>query len=222
MLITNKNAKLITTTNPVMEKYVGLTGEIIFNEIGLAFFYTQTKFDYTFRTSLIQRYENNGKTLTLFTLNSVYSFEILGNVDIPVTVQFSANRQKVVDYLKDIKSKRFYCILDGGPLRGIESIVTFNKEMTKKEAIDFITANEVRDDIEDELVENIIGAADDEGYLLGLKFFTFNKLNYISEDEFEKAGLLEPLNEFMFGRKMLEYKDTRYISINDALDFFKY
>jgi hypothetical protein len=34
----NINSKLIASTNPVMKKYIGLSGELTFNDEGLAFF----------------------------------------------------------------------------------------------------------------------------------------------------------------------------------------
>jgi hypothetical protein len=170
---------------------------------------------------LVQRYENDGKTLTLFTLNSVYSFEILGNVGMPATVQFSANRQKVTDYLKNIKSKRFHCILDGGPLRGMRSIVSFDKAISRREAMDFITSGEVRDDIEDEIVENIICAVDDEGYLFGLKISIVCETKHIKKEEFEKVGLKGPISEFMKSRFMFKHDDEIYIPLIDALNFFR-
>lgn len=218
----NLNAKLIATTNPVMSKYLGLSGELEFTEDALAFFYTQTKFNFTFRTSLIQNYEDKDNILTLYTLNSIYTFEKLESNVIPITVQFSFDRQIVEDYLKGIKSKKFHCILDGGPLRGIESIVSFDKAMTRKEALNLITSSEIRDDVEEEIVKNIICASDDEGYLFQLKISTIENVLYIKQNEFEKVGLLGSLNKFMIARAMLKYQDEQYISYADALEFFKY
>jgi hypothetical protein len=217
-----KNTKLISTTNPVMKKYVGLSGELKFSEDAMAFFYAHTKIEFTFRTSLIQSYEDKDNILTLHTLNSKYSFEKLVPTVIPTTVQLSPDRQMVRDYIKNIKSKKFYCVLDGGFLEGVESIVSFEKAMTRLEALDAITSREIRDDVEQEIVANVMGVADDKGFFLQLKISTIKDIRYIKQSEFEKVGLLEPLKQFMMARDMLKYEDDIYISCADSLEFFVY
>lgn len=222
MLNINLNAKLIATTNPVMRKYIGLSGELEFSQDAMAYFYVVSKFEYALRTSWIQNYEDKNDILTLHTLNSIYSFEKLVPNIIPITMQLSPDRQLVRDFIKGIKSKRFYCVLDGGPLKGMESVVTFDEAMTRLEALDVITSKEIRDDIEQEIVANIIGGADDKGFFLQLKISTFNDVRYIKQSEFEKVGLLEALNRFMMVRAMLEYENEIYISYADVFEFFKY
>ena len=89
MKYSDADAKLIATTNPSMEKFVGETGhlmayvpwvtkqekqEVVKNDS--AYFDMLTTFLYT---STIQKIEDDSKYLTLYTMNSIYKFERLDN-----------------------------------------------------------------------------------------------------------------------------------------------
>ncbi|MFK5937411.1 MAG: hypothetical protein QM497_03345 [Sulfurimonas sp.] len=80
-LFKSANAVFINSTNKhINDKYSGRVGEIYFTN-GILFFLGRY-FEPIFRTSTIKNYKLENKKLTLHTLNSVYVFKLLKNIDI--------------------------------------------------------------------------------------------------------------------------------------------
>jgi len=212
-----KNAKFIKSSNPVMKRFAGIEGRLLFNLEAQAFFYPEDSKKFLFGTSLIQSYTDENNILTLHTLNSTYVFEIIGKLEKIITSEDTKSQKKVKEYVKNIKSKTFYC-----EASGMMSEVTFNEAITREEALNIISSTEIRDDILHQVVNNIATIKDDEGYLLQLKISVINDIKFIKKSEFERVELLEVLDDILATRAMPVIEDEVYVSYLDALEFFKY
>ena len=89
MEYSDANARLVATTNPIMEKFTGNTGHLMAYvpwvtkrevkdvvEDDSAYF---DMLDSCLYTSTIQKIEDDGKYISLHTMNSVYKFERIIN-----------------------------------------------------------------------------------------------------------------------------------------------
>lgn len=99
--------------------------------------------DDLFRTSLIAGWEQKDEILTIETLNSTYSFEIIkGKVD---TSKIVLSPQEIVDEVKArnaVKRLHYWCQVDAsGFLDGLISVTEMPYPMTKQEAIDYVSCN---------------------------------------------------------------------------------
>jgi len=97
--------------------------------------------DDMFRTSLIAGWELKDEVLTIETLNSTYSFEIIrGKID---TSKIVLAPQEIVDEVKArnaVKRLHYWCQVDApGFLDGLISVTEMPYPMTKQEAIDYVS-----------------------------------------------------------------------------------
>jgi hypothetical protein len=97
--------------------------------------------DDLFRTSLIAGWEQKDEILTIETLNSTYSFEIIkGKVD---TSKIVLAPQEIVEEVKArnaVKRLHYWCQVNAsGFLDGLISVTEMPYPMTKQEAIDYVS-----------------------------------------------------------------------------------
>lgn len=97
--------------------------------------------DDMFRTSLIAGWELKDEILTIETLNSTYSFEIIkGKVD---TSKIVLAPQEIADEVKArnaVKRLHYWCQVNAsGFLDGLISVTEMPYPMTKQEAIDYVS-----------------------------------------------------------------------------------
>lgn len=136
-------AKLVTTTNHGMSHYAGMPGTLEVS--GYAqWFGDRNK---AFHTSAIVSHSLEENRLTLYTLNSVYTFEIIEGEFDPLLLE--APPQWLIDKHKqrnETKHLTYLCQIMGGPMVDNSiSIVTLPHPMDLQEARDYAAINTLRD-----------------------------------------------------------------------------
>ena len=212
----NINAILISTTNFQFTCYIGEEGELTFSDNGYAYFKTkECRYRFAFRTSYILKYEYNEEELTIQTLNSIYKFKIIGNIQKPSTVTLSSCKKQILSYTDSVKAHTFSCI----SIDGFIGFIKFQEKLSRLEALDKIS-EKPHFDSNGNLVVNI-HVPQEKDMFYGLKIEQKDTKRYICISEFEKIGLSsECIMQFISNKKIYEYDGKKYIKIDDVKDFF--
>ncbi len=217
--MSTNNSKLISTTNPAMKRYEGESGSLQFSET-TAFFITDDFEDYAFKTSMLMSYKKEDKILTLNTMNSTYIFEVDESVRNPPVVELSPCEKIIDQFLKSIKSDKFYCTVSPTPqLANGVSIVSFSTPISQKEALSYLSNGGLVDDIEKLPIKNIVAPYEDENIFAGLPLYTLNDNVYICVEDIQLEELLKCLSKFMIGRQVTTFEEKEYIEKSIFYEF---
>lgn len=124
------NSILTKTTNPIFIKYIGVSGESVFNE-NQCLFFSDENGRVLFRTSVIIECTKEDEFMRVKTLNSVYEFQIIGEVNEPTISQESVCEKNKREWHNHYKSRYFLGIDNYAYQMGMdpEKIIDLGEEL---------------------------------------------------------------------------------------------
>jgi hypothetical protein len=129
------NSILTRTTNPMFLKYVGTSGESVFNQNQCLFFSDENGHT-LFRTSVIIECKKEEEFMRIKTLNSVYEFKITGEVNEPTISQESDCEKHKREWHSHYKSRYFLGIDSYAYQMGMnpEKVIDLGKDLFLEDA----------------------------------------------------------------------------------------
>ncbi|MFA6192981.1 MAG: hypothetical protein WC665_11610 [Sulfurimonas sp.] len=202
------NSILTKTTNPIFIKYIGVSGESVFNE-NQCLFFSDENGRVLFRTSVIIECTKEDEFMRVKTLNSVYEFKIIGEVNEPTISQESVGEKNKREWHSRYKSRYFLGMNNYAYHMGLdpETVIDLEKEVFLEEAKQLFHEG-VGKTIQN-MACSIISPYPYEGNYYGLKNVKIDEEDFIFIDDIDEKLKMYFMTEISLKNIPIKVIDSR-------------